>query len=299
MDRTDLRFHSRDAHCAAWLYRPVPTGGDAPCVVMAHGFSLTRHDGLARYAEAFCAAGFAVLLYDHRHLGDSDGRSRQRVDLAEMLEDRRAAVTFARRLPGVDPDRIVVWGFSMSAGSAVEVAATDPRIVAAVLVCPLLDGRWRAKRGLLNDPGNVAWMIAQAAKDTMGYAVISATAPPGQRGMLNDPGEADGFAAIVADGSPWRNEVRAAPTRGYSNYRPGVHAGRVHCPVLINAGHRDITVSPAAVERFARQAPRAEVRRYDIDHFGAFHGDPSRRIATDQADWLRGHSAATARRDAS
>ena len=86
-----------------------------PCVVMAHGFSLTRHDGLAPYAEAFARAGAAALIYDHRFIGDSEGEPRQRIQPAEQLEDRRSAVAFARTLDGIDPDRIVVWGYSMSA----------------------------------------------------------------------------------------------------------------------------------------------------------------------------------------
>ena len=40
---------------------------------MAHGFSLTRHDGLPPYAERLAAAGAAVLVFDHRYLGDSGG----------------------------------------------------------------------------------------------------------------------------------------------------------------------------------------------------------------------------------
>lgn len=287
MDRTDLRFSSGDSRCAAWLYRPPFADGDVACVVMAHGFSLTRHDGLPRYAEAFCAAGFAVLVYDHRFLGDSDGRPRQRIALRELLEDRRSAIAFARSLPGIDAERIVVWGFSMSGGSAVEAAATDPRIAAAILVCPLLDGRWRAARGLVRDPGNVAWMMARAARDLLGDATIPATAPPGARGMLTYPGEAEGFRAIVAANSPWRNEVRAAPTSGYARYRPGTAARHVRCPVLIQAGRRDITVSPGAIERFAQRSTRTEITRYDIDHFGAFHGEPAAQLAGDQSEWLR------------
>ena len=109
---------------------------------MAQGFSLTRHDGLATYAEALARAGAAVLVYDHRGLGDSDGEP-QWISPFGQIDDRRAAVAFARRLDGVDPNRIVVWGYSMGGGGAVAVAATDPRVAAAILVCPHLDGRWR------------------------------------------------------------------------------------------------------------------------------------------------------------
>jgi uncharacterized protein len=73
--RTEERFRSAGEECAAWLYRPAAEG-PAPCVVMAHGFSLTRHDGLAAYAERLAEAGAAVLVFDHRYLGDSGGNAR-------------------------------------------------------------------------------------------------------------------------------------------------------------------------------------------------------------------------------
>lgn len=287
VDRIEVSFFSVNANCAAWLYRPLGVDSDVPCVVMAHGFSLTRHDGLDLYAEAIAKAGVAVVVYDHRFLGDSEGQPRQRARLSEQLDDRRAAVAFARNIAGVDPNRIVVWGYSMSAGSAVETAAEDTQIAAAILLCPLLDGRWRSNRALLRDPGNIAWILGQMVRDTFGAAVIPATAVPGQRGMLTYPGEADGFRNVVAANSPWRNEVRAASTIGYGSYRPLTKARGVRCPVLIQAGCRDITVSPRAITKFGRLAPRTVVKKYDIDHFGAFHGDASQRVAADQAEWLR------------
>ncbi len=66
MDRENLEFRSGGDICAAWLY---PVAGDAPVgpiVVMAHGLSGTRRDGLGPFAERFAAAGVAALLFDHR-----------------------------------------------------------------------------------------------------------------------------------------------------------------------------------------------------------------------------------------
>jgi pimeloyl-ACP methyl ester carboxylesterase len=46
----DVRIASHGEQLAAYVYRPAATNGDAPCVVMAHGFSATRDDGLPGYA---------------------------------------------------------------------------------------------------------------------------------------------------------------------------------------------------------------------------------------------------------
>jgi dipeptidyl aminopeptidase/acylaminoacyl peptidase len=73
---------------------------------MAHGTTGTMNFGLARYAQRFAAAGFAVLVFDYRHFGASDGWPRQLIRVGRQVADWRAAVRFARMLPQVDPDRV-------------------------------------------------------------------------------------------------------------------------------------------------------------------------------------------------
>ena len=168
VERTDLKFPSGGDQCAAWLYRPARGGRrplGVPCVVMAHGFSLTRHDGLPAYAERLAEAGAAVLVFDHRYLGDSGGEPRQRFRKAAQLQDWRAAVAFARSLEGIDPERIILWGFSFSGGHVVEMAAADPRIAATLALCPMVDGLARA---LATPPLLSAWLIPRALADQFG-----------------------------------------------------------------------------------------------------------------------------------
>ena len=47
-------------------------GGPTPCVVLAHGFSAVRDQCLGAYAERFAQAGLAALVFDYRHVGDSE-----------------------------------------------------------------------------------------------------------------------------------------------------------------------------------------------------------------------------------
>ena len=138
--REDIHIPSDGEQLAAYLYRPAAADRDMPCVVMAHGFSGTRDDGLPAYAEAFCAAGYAVVLFDYRHFGASSGQPRQLLDIERQIADYRAVVQWARQLDGVDPDRIVLWGTSFSGGHVLEVAATDPRIAAVIAQVPFTDG---------------------------------------------------------------------------------------------------------------------------------------------------------------
>ncbi|HEU0191041.1 MAG TPA: alpha/beta fold hydrolase [Mycobacterium sp.] len=280
VDRADVTFRSGGVRCAGWLYRPTHTDGDVACVVMGHGAALTRRDGLALYAEALARAGTAVLVYDHRFLGDSEGAPRQRIRMSEQLADRLAAIAFARAQDGVDPDRIIVWGFSLSGGSATEAAAVDQRVSGAILLCPLLDGLGRANYALRTQPGNAAWIMPRAVRDV----VIPATAESGGHAALSFPGELDGFRSITAPG--WHNEVRARALLTLPFYRPIKLARKIRCPILIQEGRRDISVPSRAIGRLAKRAPRAVLKRYDCDHFEPFHGEHPTQIIADQVAWL-------------
>jgi alpha-beta hydrolase superfamily lysophospholipase len=283
IERNDVTFRSGEAECAAWLYRPAraPTC----CVVMAHGFSLTRHDGLPPYAERLAEAGAAVLVFDHRYLGDSDGQPRQRFRTRAQREDWRNAVSFARALDGVDPERIVPWGFSFGAGNAVETSLDDARIAATIALCPMVDGLARA---LATPPATSAWLVPRALADQLGrHNLVAVTGQPGAHAAMTLPGEADGFAAIVPDGSPWRNEISPAVFLTVSLLRPVTRAAQLRAPLWVGLGERDVSVSKRAVQRLATRAPRGELHRYPYDHFGAFHGDGPARVAADQVEFLR------------
>src|SRR5215217_7198374 len=100
--RRDVAFVSEGADLKGWVYAP-DSKPPWPLVVMAHGFSATRHMTLGKYAEVFRAAGLAVLLYDHRGFGGG-------VALAVAGIDGRVAAlvvqvpALGREPPPADPD---------------------------------------------------------------------------------------------------------------------------------------------------------------------------------------------------
>ncbi len=271
MERTEETFASGADRCAAWLYRPAETDGPVPCVVMAHGFSLTRHDGLEQYAEAFVKAGAAVLVFDHRHLGDSTTSTPQRFRFPEQREDWRSAIAFARRQAGIDPERIVLWAFSMAGGHIVNVASKDQRIAALIALCPFIDG---AARVMKVSPRLSSWIIPRAVADVAGREVrIPVTAPEGGKGAMTFAGEYEGFMNAVPEGSPWKNEIGPGLFLGVATHRPVTKARKLTMPVWVGLGERDISVSPNAVRKLAERAPQGELHTYPVDHFEPFYGD--------------------------
>src|SRR3954454_4643526 len=135
-DRHKVRFPSGDTTCAAWHYEGVNGG----CVVMSGGLAVTKEPATDRLAARFQAAGFSVLALDFRRLGESGGTPRQVVDPGDQQADLRGAIAFARGLPGVDPERVALWGFSMSGGHVLVVGARDARLAAVIAQAPLADG---------------------------------------------------------------------------------------------------------------------------------------------------------------
>jgi alpha/beta superfamily hydrolase len=74
---------------------------------MAPGFTGTRD--LICYAKAFARAGLAVLPFDYRHFGESEGSPRQIVGIGKQMEHWRSAIAMARTLDRVDSKRIALW----------------------------------------------------------------------------------------------------------------------------------------------------------------------------------------------
>lgn len=281
--REDVWFTSGGERCAAWWYEPA-SEPDGRVVVMANGFSLTRHDGLPGYAERFAAAGFAVLLFDHRYLGDSGGAPRQRFRAGEQQEDWRNAIAFAAGRDGVEPGGVVLWGYSFAGGHALTVASRRDDLAAVLVVCPFADG---LRRVFATPPKLSAWILPRAIADLAGrHNVVPVTAPPGEHGAMTLPGEADGFAASVEPGSPWRNEVSPGVFATVGTFRPVRRARRIAAPLWVGLGERDVTVDPAAVERVAARAPKGELHRYPYDHFEPLRGEGRERIAADQLEFL-------------
>jgi len=73
-----VEFTSDGAALRGRLY--LPKRWPAPVVVMAHGFSATIPMVTDRYADRFREGGFAVLAFDHRGHGSSDGHPRGEIN---------------------------------------------------------------------------------------------------------------------------------------------------------------------------------------------------------------------------
>ncbi len=133
-DYRPVEFTSDGATLRGRLY--LPGTGPAPVVVMAHGFSATIPMTLDRYAERFCERGLAVLAFDHRGHGASDGDPRGEINLWVQAQGYTDAIGFVRGLGEMGASPTALWGDSLSAMAALVVAALDDRVGAFVCQVP-------------------------------------------------------------------------------------------------------------------------------------------------------------------
>jgi pimeloyl-ACP methyl ester carboxylesterase len=250
---------------------------------MAHGLSGTRRDRLGAFAKRFAAEGFAALVFDHRGFGDSGGEP-DRFEPARQLEDWRAAIGFARSLPGIDSGRLATFGSSMGGGNALAAAAEDRRVAVAISQVPFLDLARQAHRP---SPAVAARMLRVAARG--GH--LPAVGQPGEAAFINAPGAEAGWRRVVEIGedSCWRNRVSARWLLG-KPYAPIRQAAKLHCPWLVCVGAEDRVAKPGPAIKAARRAPRGELRVYPgVDHFDIYDGPEHEAVVADEVAFLRRH----------
>lgn len=301
--REDVTFVSGDARCHAWLYLPVPVSphsGAPPVIVMAHGLGAVKALRLSAFAERFQAAGYACVVFDYRHFGESEGEPRELLSIRRQREDWRAAVAFARTLPEVDGKRVILWGTSFGGGHVIATAAGDPDVVAAIAQCPFTDGLASARQ--ISAAGS-ARLAAAAIRDRAAQALgrppvrVKVAARPGETGLMDADDVIEGVLGLLeASGireEDYRNEVPARVATEIPLDAPGRRARKVRCPILFCVCDADSVAPAAATLRHAAKAPSGEIRRYQAGHFDIYLGEDFERVIADQLDFLRRHAAPT------
>ena len=140
MNYEQVQFESEGATLRGRLYRPANASTDAPAIVMAHGFGALAV-WLTDLAVDLAEAGFAVLLFDHRNFGESDGEPRFGFDTLLQIRGYRDAITFLEKQPGIDKRKIVAWGESASSLVVQFIGVFDKRVQAVIAHTPVCGNR--------------------------------------------------------------------------------------------------------------------------------------------------------------
>ncbi|WP_099024685.1 alpha/beta hydrolase [Mycolicibacterium palauense] len=267
-------------------------------VVMAHGIGATMDSALPEFATALSATGLDVVAFDYRNFGASDGEHRQVASPTAQLTDYRAAITATRRIPRVDPERILVWGVSFSGGHVFALAGTDPRIAGVIALTPAPDGAASAANILRrNGLRHVLRCTWAGLKDQFGALLgrrplmVPIVGRPGTLAALNSDDALEKHLQMA--GPTWRNELAARIFLRIAAYDPIAMAGRIGVPVLVQVADFDQSAPPAAAMRAAHLSG-AEVRHYPCDHFDVYPGQQwHEAVVAHQIDFVTRHFAAS------
>lgn len=293
--RQKVRFISAGEECVGWHY----AGTNGGCVVMAGGGGVTKEPGTDLFAARFHAAGFSVLAFDFRHLGESAGSPRQVIKVSEQIADWHAAISYAAELPEVDPQRVAAWAFSMTAGHLFRVAARSTTLAAVIAQSPATDSLVTAPKVLSYEaPGDVLSFPLLALRDAIGGLLgrppllIPLAGPRGTVAMLNTPDAQQGDRALNPDNryADWEQTVAARSVLPLMMYRPARTAAQVRCPMLIVVCEGDQSVLAAPAIRAAGRVPKSELLRLPGGHYVPFL-DQHERTVEAELGFLRRHLA--------
>ena len=201
-------------------------------------------------ANALADAGFLVLRYDKRGLGQSGGRP-EGAGLGDYASDVRAVVDYLEDREDVDDDRIVVLGHGEGGWVALQAASRTKEIAAVILA---------------NVPGtNGAALVLEQQRASLDRLSLTEEEKQNKINLQEKI-----HAAVVSKGS-WegiepelRQQAETPWFRSFLRFQPSKVIERVRQAILILHGTRDDKISPDHADQLSKFA-RARKRRVTVD----------------------------------
>ncbi len=164
VEKRTVSIWSDATRMAGHLYLPKDRKPEdkLPAVVLCAGTGGTKENTGTRLGPILAQHGYIALAFDYRGWGESDSKLmsvepqpkvepgqeltikvkplRGQMGYAEQTEDIRAAVSYIIGEPGVDPERIALWGTSYGGGLVVWATGNDPRVKCLAAQVPGMGG---------------------------------------------------------------------------------------------------------------------------------------------------------------
>jgi uncharacterized protein len=286
--RTTVRFTSDGLTLAGHLYRPprAPANERTPGIVMCGPFSSVKEQTLPHYAERLSDAGYTVMTFDSRSLGESEGTPRAHYDPGQIIEDYSNAVSYLLSREDIDPARVGLVGVCMGGGYAISTAARDKRAkaVASVAGGYNIGGTFQQFLGPEGFAAYYAKINALRTKQSQSGEVqyIPTIAPELSEqvpiaAMPNAEASSYYERTSKSDAPNWSHTITARSLEPYFIYNAIVHAPLVApAPLLIIHGTTDFFLLP----EFAQQAYDAAIGPKELiwiethNHIELYDQDP-------------------------
>jgi uncharacterized protein len=250
---------------AGTISKPATSAARHPAVVLVPGSGPVDRDQIVggipvfgQLAGALADAGFLVLRYDKRGIGQSGGRV-ESASLLDFAEDLRAVVKFASDRKDVDAKRIVVVGHSEGGSVTLLAAAKDGRIAGVGLM---------ATNGVTGSDLILAQQKHLLDRSTLSDADKQAKVELQKR--LHQAVMTGKWEGLPAD---LRRQIDNPEFQSLLAFDPAKIIPQVRQPILIIQGALDTQVDPSNADRLEilararkRQTPVEVVRIPGVNH---------------------------------
>lgn len=283
-----VSFFSDGARLSGFLHRPDAAADRLPFIVQGPGWlGLADAKLYVPYHQAFTDAGFAVLIFDYRGFGESEG-DRGTLSPAWQLADWRNAIAYMRGRSDVDAGRGAIFGSGgTGGGNAVLVAAAEPEMRASISQVPVADGSdWLRRMRASADEWERFRASVEADRRQRATTGRGTVVHP-REGIMIESAERKASTVKADVDSRIPTAVPLSSAQGILDYRPIDVAGRVHGLLVIAVEDDPVTPTAHAQMLFEMSgAPKKMVIQRGTTHYAAYKQYAGEVIPM-MVEWLR------------
>jgi dienelactone hydrolase len=294
----DVTYYSDGVAAYAKIFYPknFDPAKKTAAIVLGHGWGGT-HFSIAKYANRFAEKGLVAMVIDYRGWGLSNGYAtipergehtiqsdathidrrteevivkRTRLIPMDQVEDYRNAISYIQGEPGVDKDRIGIWGSSYAGGHVVTVAGLDARVKALVGQIPAIAGKGTEPEAF------------QIPDRLLGDAIKRAR---------------EGQGAVTQTGFSTIRDIDMETYEKTAEYRPWHYLERIgDRPVLFIAAEDEELFDNAENSRAAIEVltgPKKYIEVPDVTHFEIYIDEAFEISSNAAGDWFVQHLGTT------
>ena len=284
--KTTINYPSGGSNIAAELYLPANLEKPLPLIVMCHGFCGVKELLLPGFAEQFQQAGFAVIAFDYRGFGASEGEA-GRLQPALQIEDIKATIDFAVQMSIIDADKIALWGTSFGGANAIIAAVEDARVKCLAVQVTFGDGE-RVITGDLNE--------AEAAKLLGSLEKMQARKAQGGKEMwvpiakvLSDEQSKAFYSRYAEEFPALKTKIPFLTTAETLAHKPESYLSDLNAPLHITVAEQDGVNPPAESYSLFDKAkePKQLLSIAGATHYDIYEGEYLAQVSAAQIAWFR------------
>ncbi|MDD7805065.1 MAG: alpha/beta fold hydrolase [Endozoicomonas sp. (ex Botrylloides leachii)] len=284
----NISFTSQRLTIAGHLYLPEKGHKPFPLVILCHGFCGVKELLIPNYADYFSRHGYAVLTFDYRGFGESQGEQ-GRLQANYQIDDILSAIDYGVSLNNIDPERIALWGTSFGGANAVVAAAKDHRIKCLLIQLAFADGE-RVITGRMSEEEKLRLQKSiermKIKKSTTGREMMVPIAK-----ILSDPQSVDFYKTYRMQFPALGIKIPFLTIAETMQHKPEQYIKDIAAPVMIVAAEND-GVNPAE-ESKRLYALASEPKQLHIEakatHYELYNSKHFNHVVNRQLKWLKAH----------